>query len=107
MAANWQPKPIYCPRRHGIECDTPNVCAGGAVCRFGPDPATQRRIFSFRSLSKISLLNTSVAPRQIAERRPGSNLLGFDLLQQRCRLLHRAEPRAPDLVAPRFAPGFA
>ena len=42
MAANWQPKPIYCPRRHGIECDTPNACAGGADCRFGPDPATQR-----------------------------------------------------------------
>ena len=42
MVANWQPKPIYCPRRHGIECDTPNACAGGAVCRFGPDPATQR-----------------------------------------------------------------
>ena len=30
-----QPKPIYCPRRHGIECDTPNACAGGADCRFG------------------------------------------------------------------------
>jgi hypothetical protein len=37
-ASNWQPKPIYCPRRHGVECDTPNACAGGAVCRFGPDP---------------------------------------------------------------------
>jgi hypothetical protein len=49
MAADWQPKPIYCPRRHGIECDTPNACAGGADCRFGPDPATQRRIFLFSS----------------------------------------------------------
>ena len=56
MDANWQPKPIYCPRRPGIECDTPNACAGGADCRFGPDPATQRRIFSLRLLSKISLL---------------------------------------------------
>ena len=43
MTANWQPKPIYCPRRHGIECDTPNACAGGADCRFGPDPYAEAR----------------------------------------------------------------
>jgi hypothetical protein len=27
---------VACPRRPGINCETPNACVGGADCRLGP-----------------------------------------------------------------------
>jgi hypothetical protein len=56
--AHDQPKPICCPRR-GVECDTPNACAGGVDCRFGPDLNT-------RMNDRPSVSNTTAMARMLS-----------------------------------------
>lgn len=57
--SNGLDKPVYCPRRHGIECETPNACAGGCDCRMGPDLAAMTAIPSPASAASSALLPLS------------------------------------------------